>query len=609
MNEHSRRQVLRAGLGAAAGSAVLGGVGGTAHASAPPGSGGAAGEAGAAGGGIAGGAAGGEAASARQRLPWVADLGDGRYRNPVLNADWSDPDAVRVGEYFYLVASSFNRIPGLPVLRSADLVNWSVIGHALTELEPEDHFSTPRHGGGVWAPALRHHDGTFWIFYPDPDFGIFVVTATDPSGPWSRPHPVKLGKGLIDPCPLWDDDGRAYLVHAWAKSRSGINNRLTLHRMSPDGTRLLDEGRIVVDGDELPGYTTLEGPKLYKRNGWYWIFAPAGGVTHGWQSAFRSRSVWGPYEDRVVLAQGDSPVNGPHQGAWVSTAGGEDWFLHFQDRAAYGRVVHLQPMRWRTDGWPVMGADDGSGRGTPVPVHAKPRVDARVRVTAPATSDEFTGPELGKQWIWQANADPSWWSLRRFPGRLALACRPSPVTHDLRLLPNVLGQRFPAETFTATTSVTLSTTTAGARAGLVVLGGTYAWAGLRHDGDRIVLTYRTAAADAAETEAARPVPLGREAAVRLRVSVGPGAVCRFAADVDGRGFAPLGTPFTATAGKWIGATVGLFATGPEAVGPTGEAADDAADAPAHPAGDTAGNSAVGRGGEAVFDWFRVRPGQ
>ena len=141
----------------------------------------------------------------------------------------------------------------------------------------------PRHDCGVWAPALRHHDGQFWIFWGDPDFGIFVVNATDPRGPWSTPHLLKPGKGLIDPCPLWDDDGRAYLVHAWAKSRSGVNNRLTRHRMSPDGTTLLDEGRVVVNGDELPGYTTLEGPKLYRRDGWYWIFAPAGGVTTGWQ--------------------------------------------------------------------------------------------------------------------------------------------------------------------------------------------------------------------------------------------------------------------------------------------------------------------------------------
>lgn len=541
MSEHSRRHVLRASVGVAAGSMVL---------SWPD-------------------------AQAEARLPWVADLGDGRYQNPVLYADWSDPDAVRVGRYFYLVASTFNRIPGLPILRSTDLVNWTIIGHALTELAPRDHFSVPQHGNGVWAPAIRHHDGKFWIFYPDPDFGIFVTTAIDPRGPWTSPHPLKPGLGFIDPCPLWDDDGQAYLIHAWAKSRAGINNLLTLHRMSPDGTRLLDEGRTVVDGAAIPGYTTLEGPKLYKRDGWYWIFAPAGGVKRGWQSAFRSRDIWGPYENRIVLAQGDTPVNGPHQGAWVTTAGGEDWFLHFQDREAYGRVVHLQPMRWRDDGWPVMGVDDGTGTGSPVLVHTKPKVHGPVRVTAPAISDEFTGRELGGQWVWQANAVHTWWALRR--RRLVLDCWPSPVTHDLRQLPNVLGQRFPAESFTATTVLTLSTTTPGARAGLVVLGATYAWLGLRQAGDRIELVYRTAATGAAEVDGAAPVPLDR-ARISLRVTVGPNATCQFAADVDGKGFVPVGAPFSATPGRWIGATVGLFATAPET---------------------------AGRTGAAEFDWFRV----
>ncbi len=223
------------------------------------------------------------------------------YTNPVLNADWPDPDAVQVDGSYYLIASSFNRVPGLPILRSRNLVDWEHLGHALPEL-PGRHYSLPRHGSGVWAPALRHHDGKFWIFYPDPDHGIFVLTATDPAGPWTEPHLLYAGRGLIDPCPLWDDDGSAYLVHGWAKSRIGVKNRLTVHRMSPDARSLLDGGVHVIDGEDLAGYTTIEGPKFYKRDGWYWIFAPAGGVATGWQSVFRSRSPFGPYEGRRVLA-------------------------------------------------------------------------------------------------------------------------------------------------------------------------------------------------------------------------------------------------------------------------------------------------------------------
>lgn len=249
-----------------------------------------------------------------------ADLGDGTYRNPVLDADWSDPDLLCVGDDFYLTASSFGRVPGLPLLHSRDLVNWTLVGHALQLLEPAGDFRKPRHDCGVWAPSLRHHDDRFWIFWGDPDHGIFQVNAPEIRGPWTRPHLVKEGKGLIDACPLWDEEtGEAYLVHAWAKSRAGVKNRLTGHRMRPDGTGLLDEGKVIIDGDRIPGWFTLEGPKAYRHDGWFWIFAPAGGVETGWQGAFRSRGFFGPYEERVVLEQGDTEVNGPHQGGWVRT--------------------------------------------------------------------------------------------------------------------------------------------------------------------------------------------------------------------------------------------------------------------------------------------------
>ncbi|GLY07787.1 glycoside hydrolase 43 family protein [Actinoplanes sp. NBRC 101535] len=473
------------------------------------------------------------------------------YRNPVLFADWSDPDVIRVGDTYYLTASSFNRVPGLPVLASPDLVDWRILGHALPWLTPREHYRVPRPGCGVWAPALRFHDGRFWICYPDPDHGIFVTTARDPAGPWTPPRLVLPGRGLIDPCPLWDDDGRAYLVHGWARSRCGFNNRLTAYPMSPDLARPLTDGTVIVDGDTIDGCRTLEGPKWYRRDGWYWIFAPGGGVTDGWQYAMRSQHVFGPYEPRIVLARGDTDVNGPHQGAWV-----DDWFLHFQDRGAFGRVVHLQPLSWDDDGWPEIG-----DHGTPV------AGTGSVRATGPATSDTFDGGRPGPQWTWPAN--PTGDEILAHSGNgLRLACRPG---DDLRRLPAVLGQRLPGPRLRAETGLRLDAPP-GSRAGLVVLGRTYAWIGLTHRPDGTYLTCRFAedhgetehhgeAEDHGERDAADPVLIPAGAAVRLVLTVTDTAQVRFAAEIDGARWDAFPV-FTATPGLWIGATLGLFAIGP-----------------------------------------------
>ncbi len=490
--------------------------------------------------------------------PWMPDLGNGQYQNPVLHADYSDPDAIRVGDMYYLTSSSFNNAPGLPLLQSPDMVNWTLVGHALPQQVPLDVFASPQHGKGVWAPCLRYHDGKFWIFYPDPDFGIYVMTAIAFAGPWSAPRLLLAGKGIIDPAPLWDDDGQAYLLHAWAKSRAGIANQLTLRRMAPDASRMLDdEGKTVIDGNRLPNYTTLEGPKLYKHDGYYYVFAPAGGVEFGWQSVFRSRSIDGPYEDRIVMAQGRTPVNGPHQGAWVRTQAGDDWFIHFQDKRAYGRVVHLQPMRWR-DGWPVIGEDvDGKGIGQPLLQYRKPV--AGHTATAPATSDEFDGASLGLQWQWNANWKPEWYSLSARAGYLRLYGQP--VGRNLWDTPSLLLQKLPAESFTVTTRMDVSALGEGGRAGLIMYGADYTWLGARREGGKtrlaLVSCHKTEAACSEQEEA------GAELAgpqVWLRVQVRPGGVTIFSYSRDEKNYITIGKPFTARMGRWVGAQMGLFAT-------------------------------------------------
>jgi beta-xylosidase len=486
---------------------------------------------------------------------WVPDNGDGTYSNPVIFADYSDPDAIRVGDDFYLTASSFSSMPGLPILHSLDLVNWTIIGHAL-ENYPFEQFATPQPGCGVWAPSIRYHNGEFWIFFGDPDNGIFMTKAKNTGGPWSRLVRVRQSRGWIDPCPFWDDDGKAYLIHAWAKSRSGTNSMLTINRMSADGTKLLDGGRLVIDG-RRGRYPTLEGPKLYKRNGYYYIFAPAGGVTAGYQLVFRSKNIHGPYEGREVMAQGRTTINGPHQGAWVELQSAESWFIHFQDRGAYGRVTLLEPMKW-VDDWPVIGNDpDGTGKGEPVLTHKKPDVGKVYPVLVPQTSDEFDSPTLGKQWQWAANFHREWYSLSARPGWLRLFAVPKPsAAENLLGVPNVILQKLPAPEFTATAKLDLDHLAAGDTAGLVVLGGNYSFAAIerRSTGAQLIkVSSGTTAEDTPECE----VPWTSES-ILLRVRVNPGASCEFSYSADGKRFSVLGKPFPAQPGGWAGARVGLF---------------------------------------------------
>lgn len=284
-----------------------------------------------------------------------------RYANPVLAFDVPDPDVVALsGGGYAMVASSFDRQPGLPLWRSDDLVQWRPAGFA------GGYQPLVQASGGVWAPSLREHDGRLFITWADPDRGVFVVEAPAVEGPWSRPRQILAGPGPIDPCPFWDDDGRAWIVHGWARSRAGFANRLDIVEVDAGLTRALGSPRVLIDGDRVAECTVLEGPKLYRRGAEYVVFAPAGGVETGWQYVFRSPDLAGPWEERVVLEQGATDINGPHQGAWVVGAEGEEWFLHFQHTPQHGRILHLQPVTWGDDGWPRVGAAVAGGPPEPV---------------------------------------------------------------------------------------------------------------------------------------------------------------------------------------------------------------------------------------------------
>ncbi|MFA9557855.1 glycoside hydrolase 43 family protein [Evansella sp. AB-rgal1] len=487
---------------------------------------------------------------------WSADLGNGFYQNPIICADYSDPDVIRVGEDFFMVASSFNMSPCLPILHSKDLINWEIINH-VCEKFPDSSYDKPRHGDGVWAPSIRHHDGKFWVFFGAPDEGIFMSTTEDPFGTWSPLHLVKEAKGWIDPCPFWDEDGNAYLVHAFARSRIGFKHILQICKMKPDGTALLDEGTYIFDG--TTEHPTIEGPKMYKRNGYYYIFAPAGGVATGWQTILRSKSVYGPYEDKIVLHQGKTEINGPHQGGYVELESGESWFMHFQDKGAYGRITHLQPMSWKDD-WPVMGQNvNEQGIGEPVLQWKKPNVIGDHKIVNPQTSDDFTGESLGLQWQWRANVNHSWYTIWDNYLRLHAIKQPTGVT-TIYDLPQILTQKFPAPAFTATTLMNFTPKSYEDYAGFMVFGLDYAGIMLKKSGAGLnVIEFNgSTERDKPAVEQEKVVNHINSYTFYLRVDVDHKAICQFSISIDGNEFETVGEPFQAKEGHWIGAQLGIF---------------------------------------------------
>lgn len=526
---------------------------------------------------------------------WVADQGNGTYKNPVLYADYSDPDVCRVGEDYYLTSSSFNCIPGLQVLHSKDLVNWSIVGAALPYAVPPVDDERPEHGNRVWASSIRHHNGEFYIFWGDPDQGAFMTKAPKAEGPWSEPVLVKPGKGVIDTCPLWDEDGRVYLVHAYAGSRAGLKSVIAICELNKEASKAITPSRIVFDGHEA--HQTCEGPKFYKRNGYYYIFHPAGGVPTGWQVVLRSKNVYGPYEWKTVLAQGKSSVNGPHQGGWVDTPTGEDWFMHFQDVGAYGRLVHLQPMKWIND-WPVIGVDkDGDGCGEPVLTYKKPNVGKNYPICTPQESDEFDGYTLGLQWQWHANMNEKWYYCAGDQSILRLYSYPVPNDYkSLWDVSNLLLQKTTAPSQTISTKITFKPTDKyqGERTGLVVMGMDYAALVMENTKEGLVLSQvECKKADRGGKETVNATLPLQDKTIYLKAKIyntnkkikgSEGGhdqlvMCDFSYSLDGKKYQSFGKPFQVKEGKWIGAKTGLFCTRPAIV--------------------------INDGGWADVDWYRV----
>lgn len=490
------------------------------------------------------------------------------YRNPVLYGDFSDPDVVRVGDDFYMVASSFTYLPGVPLLHSKDLVHWEIINHCVSRL-PFEKYDRPSHGSGTWAPSIRFHEGMFYVFVPLVDEGILVARSADPYGEFEL-NMICSSKGWIDSCPFWDDDGRAYMVFAFARSRCGIKHRLALVEMDPLCNRLIGEPRVIFDGEQVA--PTTEGPKMYKYNGFYYILMPSGGVATGWQSALRARCIEGPYEYRVVMHQGCTDVNGPHQGGWVDTLDGKHWFVHFQDVIELGRIIHVQPMCFVND-WPFIGSDlDGDGIGEPVkewslPVENQPAYEI-------AQSDWFDGERLGLQWQWQANPREEFYSLKGHEG-IRLYCLCNEGRENLLWYgANVMTQIPQHQAFSVVAKVRLEGREMGDLASLGMVGHTYGYLGLKMTDEGPGLALYTGKVlnkefegEAVETLAAFCPYEGDR--VFLRMELFKEKRYQFSWSSDGIRYHLIGEPVVLERATWTGAKLCLWACNRENVSSEG----------------------------------------
>lgn len=468
--------------------------------------------------------------------PAWGDQGNGTYINPILAVDFSDPDVIRVDDTYYMVASDFHFM-GMQLLSSHDMVNWKYTAQLYDRLDFPGWEEMSNYAGGSWAPSIRYHDGKFYVFFCTPKEGLFMTCAQNPEGPWSPLNVLHEGPGWEDPCPFWDEDGSAYLGHSLVGA-----GPIIIHRMSPDGTKLLDDGVEVYRGP------VAEGTKIHKKDRFYYFSIPEGGVGGGNQVVLRSASIYGPYDKRLVLESGSTNINGPHQGAIVDTPDGKWYFYHFQETPTLGRVVHLQPMWWQ-DGWPVIGVDiDRNGVGEPVHSWDMPVQDTKR--TLPATSDEFASPVLGLQWQFNHNPVPGGLSLTERPGHLVMHAKEAPSFVKAR---NTISQKLVGFKGSMSAKILLDDLEDGTRTGIASMGAVNFLLGVRQEGrQRILYVEDPSGKDIVSLDIkSKSVHLG------MSYNATKGTF-QFCYSLDGKAFTDIGDTFQNGFGHWKGVRPAIF---------------------------------------------------
>jgi beta-xylosidase len=485
---------------------------------------------------------------AAEQQAWTPDNGNGSYTNPLFYDELADPDLIRVGEWFYLTGATMHAVPGLPLLRSKDLVNWELLGYAAGELDfgPKYRLEGGKniYGQGLWAPSLRHHNGVFYLFANVNGRGTWVYSAINPKGPWAR---WRMKRSLQDLSVLFDDDGKAYAV--WGRQKLRI-------------AQLTDDLIDIMPGTERELFAKSDGmggnAHFYKFNGKYYILSADDAA--GAMPAARADRVYGPYEVNRAISKDEgfgmaggyrlknkqypfevAPPNpastamtAMHQGGIVLTEAGEWWGFGMMDYNSVGRLLSLSPVTWQ-DGWPYFGLPGNLGRSPRTWV--KPRTAQVQAITTPfARSDDFSEPVLKPVWQWNHMPADDKWSLSERPGFLRLRSMPAASLWDAR---NALTQRAIGPVSVPTVELDASGLLENDVAGLGLLNLPFATLGVEKKNGKLALVLF----DQARNQAIR---LGIVTArVWLR------AECdfltekaRFSYSFDGVRFQPIGQEFT-----------------------------------------------------------------
>jgi beta-xylosidase len=478
--------------------------------------------------------------------PQWGDQKNGSYRNPVLPGDYSDLDCIRVGQDYYAISSTFQYSPGMVILRSRDLVNWSIIGHAVsdvTQISPEMNWDRMnRYNKGIWAGAIRHHQGKFWIYFGTADEGYFMTTATNPAGPWEPLHPVMKEAGWDDCCPFWDDDGQGYFVGTHFKD----GYKTWLYKLTPDGRDLIPESRVLIN--EGSG---REANKLLKINGTYYHFYSEHQPGKGrYVMMQRSKNITGPYTEKRQLSYAQGEFHEPNQGGIVDTPSGQWYFLtHHGSGDWEGRPASLLPVTW-SDGWPILGKPDKDNIGTMVWEGKMPV--SMTKPMAPQSSDDFSRPTLGPQWEWNYQPRSEKWSLTERKGWLRLHAWKPLRKDDLKTAGNTLTQRvMRTSSNVVTVEIDPAEMADGQVAGLCHYSKSWGTIAVRKTQGKLTL------------EAARGMDIksGPELPAKplwLRSEWALDGSCRFSYSTDQRIFTPFGDPYQFGWADYRGERIGLF---------------------------------------------------